>query len=394
MKLFQKRPVAVAVMVLAMMAGVLLGNARRPDGEASTSVMGSYRYVMDSESVISEKTMAYIDNMNMSLFAQTGAQIAVIVVDTTGDTEIGDYTEREFDRLGVGAKETNNGVLLVLALRNVYNGAADGDYYAAWGSGFRAREQDTLYSIIMDRMDDPFTKRDYDKAVRKTFDALVDYLEDLYGVTVKENYIPAVRQEYTALAGNYETRTTGYVAPSPMALVSQIVVLLIVLFALWMVLDAMRYRRYRRRYMMPGMGIPTVPYYPVFWGRPRRRRPPPPPRPPRRPPPPPPPRSGGGRPPQPPRSGGGRGGFGGGSFGGGGGRGGFGGGSFGGGGGRSGFGGGSFGGGGGRGGFGGGSFGGGGGRGGFGGGSFGGGGGRGGFGGGSFGGGGGRGGRR
>ena len=130
MKLFQKRPVAVAVMVLAMMAGVLLGNARRPDGEASTSVMGSYRYVMDSESVISEKTMAYIDNMNMSLFAQTGAQIAVIVVDTTGDTEIGDYTEQEFDRLGVGAKETNNGVLLVLALRNVYNGAADGDYSA------------------------------------------------------------------------------------------------------------------------------------------------------------------------------------------------------------------------------------------------------------------------
>ena len=49
MKLFQKRPVAVAVMVLAMMAGVLLGNARRPDGEASTSVMGSYR---DRKSVV------------------------------------------------------------------------------------------------------------------------------------------------------------------------------------------------------------------------------------------------------------------------------------------------------------------------------------------------------
>ena len=96
MKLFQKRPIAVAVMVLAIIVGVLLGNARRPDGagEASTSVVGSYRYVMDSEGVISEKTMAYIESMNISLFAQTGAQIAVIVVDTTGSTEIGDYTQQ------------------------------------------------------------------------------------------------------------------------------------------------------------------------------------------------------------------------------------------------------------------------------------------------------------
>ena len=386
MKLFQKRPVAIAVMVLAIIASVSLGNARRPDGadEASTTIVGSYRYVMDSEGVISDKTMAYIDSMNMSLFAQTGAQIAVIVVDTTGSTEIGDYTQQEFERLGVGAKETNNGVLLVLALENLYEGEPGGDYYVTWGSGFRSREQDSLYSIALNYMEDPFAQKDYDKAVRGTFDALVDYLEELYGVTVKENYIPAVRQEYTALAGGYETNTTGYVSPDPMTLVNQLVTLLIVLFVLWMILDAMRYRRYRRRYMVAG--IPTVPYYPVFWGRPRLRRPPPPPRPPRRPPPPSPPRpprrppspppptrSKGGRPPQPPKGGGG-----GGSFGGGGGRSGFGGGSFGGGGGRSGFGGGSFGGGGGRSGFGGGSFGGGGGRSGFGGGSFGGGGGRGG----------------
>ena len=383
MKLFQKRPVAVAVMVAAILAGILLGNTRRPDdtAQASTSIVGSYRYVMDGEGVISNKTMAYVDSMNASLFAQTGAQIAVTVVDTTGDTEIGDYAQQEFERLGVGARETNNGVLLVLALRNMYNGAPDGDYYISWGSGFSGREQDSLYSIALDRMENSFAAGDYDGAVRGTFDALVDYLEDLYGVTVKEDYIPATRQEYTALAGNYETQTVGYVPPSPMSMVTGVAVLLVALFVLWMVLDAMRYRRYRRRYMLPGMGIPTVPYYPVFWGRPRRRRPPPPPRPPRRPPSPPP--RGGGRPPQPPRGGGRppqppRGGFGGGSFGGGGGRGGFGGGSFGGGGGRGGFGGGSFGGGGGRGGFGGGSFGGGGGRGGFGGGSFGGGGGRGG----------------
>ena len=41
----------------------------------------------------------------------------------------------------------------------------------------------------------------------------------------------------------------------------------------------MRYSRYRRRYLRPGMGRPTVLYYPIFWGRPQRPRPPRPPRP-------------------------------------------------------------------------------------------------------------------
>ena len=376
MKFLQKRPVAAVVMVLAIVAGILIGQARRPDetAQASTSVTGSYQYVMDSQGVISQDTMAYIDAMNASLFAQTGAQIAVEVVDTTGTEPIADYTAREFDRLGVGSAERNNGVLLVLALENMYNGAPVGDYYMGWGSGWSSSEQQALQSILWSYMEQDFAAGDYDAAVRTTFDALIDYMAEGYGVTVKENYIPAVPESYHAVSGGYESVSTGYFAPTLGTLVFDLVMLVAVLFVVWIILDGVRYSRYRRRYLQPGMGRPTVLYYPIFWGRPRRYRAPRPPRPPRRPPP------RGPRPPQGPAGFGGGGffggGFGGGSFGGGAGRGGFGGGSFGGGAGRGGFGGGSFRGGAGRGGFGGGSFGGGAGRGGFGGGSFGGGAGR------------------
>ena len=43
---------------------------------------------------------------------------------------------------------------------------------------------------------------------------------------------------------------------------SGVVVLLVVLLVLWVILDGMRYSRYRRRYLRPGMGRPTVLYYP------------------------------------------------------------------------------------------------------------------------------------
>ena len=366
MKLLQKRPLAAAVMVLAILAGVFLGQARKPSGAAALS--GDFLYLLHNEGgVISRDPAEYIEAMNASLFAQTGAQIAVDVVRTTGDEEIDGYAERVFRELGVGSRERNNGILLVLALENLYDGAPDGDYYIAWGSGFSSRQQDRLETILYQTLEDDFASRRYDKGLEKTFSALVDYLESVYGVTVTMDP-PAA-----AAMGNYQTISGGYrstgAAVAIGSVVTSLVLLVAVLLVLWVLLDGMRYRSYRRRYYGPTVvGIPRPVYYPVFWGRPRR---------PRRPPPPPPPR----RPPRGP----GPGGFGGGSFGGGAGRGGRPG-SFGGGGRPGGFGGGSFGGGAGRGGFGG-----------FGGGSFGGGMGRGGrpggFGGGSFGGGAGRGGR-
>ncbi len=368
MKLLQKRSMAAAVMVLAILAGLLLGQARKPSAEAALT--GDFLYLIHNEGgAVSQDTAEYIEAMNASLFAQTGAQIAVDVVRTTGNEEIGDYAERMFRDLGVGSRERNNGVLLILALENEYNGAPDGDYYITWGGGFSSGQQTRLEDILYNTMESYFAAKRYDEGVRVTFDGLTAYLAGLYGVMVSEAPPPAASMgNYQSLSGGYQS--TG-VTVALGSVVWGLVTLVVVLLVLWVLLDGMRYRSYRRRYYGPTViGIPRPIYYPVFWGRPRRpRRPPPPKRPPRG------PGGFGGGPFGGPGSfGGGPGGFGGGSFGGGAGRsgrpGGFGGGSFGGGaggGGRSGvFGGGSFGGGAGRGGrsggFGGGSFGGGAGR--------------------------------
>ena len=341
MKFFQKRSVAALILVLAVALGAYIGQAKRPDTtqEASTKIVGTYTYAYDYAGVLSDDTMEHIDAMNASLFAQTGAQIMVVTVDDTGEEDIIAYGERMGNQYGIGDKERNNGIVLVLALNNISQGGLVGDYAEVPGLGLHSHE-DSLNSILYAYMEDSFASGNYDKGVRETVDAFMAWFVEFYDVTVKENYIPAVPRTFETGSGYY-TQSTGYFAPTAGQLIWDAVLLIIMLFVVWMILDAFRWRRYRRRYMRPGMGIPTVLYYPVFWGRPRRPRPPRPPRPPRGPGPGPRPPSGGfgggtfngGR--GGSRPGGSRpGGFGGGSFGGsfGGSRGGFGGGgSFGGG---------------------------------------------------------------
>ena len=276
MKLLEKRSVAAIVMVLAIAVGILLGQARKPDdtGAPSTSVVGTYTYVYDYAGVLTDATMKHIDAMNESLFAQTGAQIMVTTVDSTGGTHIVDYAANLGNQYGVGSAERDNGIVIVLALEDYTPSGLKGDYGVAGGDGLYAYG-DELTDLLYYYMEADFAAGDYDAGVERTFDAYIDWFEDFYGVTVREGYVPAVRETYST--GDYYTQSFGTMAPSTGSVMGRILLILIVLLIIWVIVDRMRYNRYRRRYMRPGMGIPTRRYYPVFWGRPRRvvtRKPP------------------------------------------------------------------------------------------------------------------------
>ena len=295
MKVFQNRAVAAVVMVLAIAASVAIGQVKKPDlsVEPSTKVVGSYTYVYDEAGVLSDKTMEHIDAMNASLFAQTGAQIMVKTVDSTGGQDILDYAIDLGNQYGVGDAERNNGVVMVLALDNISASGLQGDYGVVVGDGL-TDYGNAFSSMQYQYLEDDFAAGNYDARVKKTADAFFDWFAAYYSVSIRENYIPATSRNYSTASG-YHTETTGYVERSTGSILGGFVTLMLVLLVIWMILDAMRWSRYRRRYLQPGMGIPTVWYRPVFWGHSWYR-----PRPPRRPPPPP----RGGRGPRPPMGGG------------------------------------------------------------------------------------------
>ncbi len=284
MKFFQKRGVAIAVLILAILASSAWGLHKAPvvstpeGGEKldpSLSTASSEQYVRDDADILSDKTEEAVGLYNANWDKMFGSIMAVVTVQSSDDLENTAYDYAEAMQLG-----TNDAILLIAKQQQDYYLVASGDFYDLLSS--------LSQSFVASCMEDGVQKGDYDAAVRSLCAALHVELSQQY-------------QQSEAALDEAASRV-------------MFIMILIIFFILWIALDGMRYRRYRRRYMMPGMGIPTVVYRPIFWGR----RPPRSPRLPRsggpRPP------YGGGssggnrRPPQPPRrpssSGGSFGGFG------------------------------------------------------------------------------------
>lgn len=265
MKFFQKRGVAIVVLILAILASSAWGLHKAPavstpeGGEKldpSLSTAAFTQYVRDEADILSDKTEEAVGLYNANWDKMFGSIMAVVTTESANDL---DSIAWEYANQMELAPDD---AILVIAEQ-------EGSYYLRPSGSFRSLLESLSQSFVASCMADNVQKGDYDAAVRSLCAALHVELSQQY------------QQSEAAL---------DEAANSVM-----FIMILIILFVLWIMLDGMRYRRYRRRYMMPGMGIPTVVYRPIFWGR----RPPRGPRP---------PRSGGPRPPQggprPPYSGG------------------------------------------------------------------------------------------
>lgn len=133
------------------------------------------KYVLDSAGVLSEDTEQRMISENQKLFRDCGGEIVIAAVDFLGGKDIEDYTYDMFKAWGVGSKERNNGLLLVLAI-------GEEDYYVQAGYGIDDYFDAAMLSGILEEDLEPdFAAGDYDAGVKKTFDSLLAEMVSYYG---------------------------------------------------------------------------------------------------------------------------------------------------------------------------------------------------------------------
>ena len=162
-----------------VLSAILLAALALPAFAADIPAAPSGHAVLDQAGVLSQETINTVDGYNNAL-SSTGAQIAVLTVDFTGNLSIDDYALQVFNEWGVGDKKKQNGVLFLLV-------TGDQNAYCTIGTGL---EGEITYSrikqLLEDYARDGVKSGNYDDAVVQFTGAMYSELCSLYGITPGE----------------------------------------------------------------------------------------------------------------------------------------------------------------------------------------------------------------
>lgn len=160
-------------LVAAMLFAVLFAGNAVADGVLSPP---RKFYVLDDANVLSTKLEEYIIERNVYLFDQCGAQICVVTTPTIGDMETEDYAYELFNSWGIGSKQRDNGVLLLIV-------TDDEACYCLQGTGLETTlSSATISQILTDKMQDDFYAGDFESGTKKTFKELYQRVCSIYDV--------------------------------------------------------------------------------------------------------------------------------------------------------------------------------------------------------------------
>ena len=136
-------------------------------------------YAADYADVLSDSTEQTIVNYNGALEYQCqGAQLVVVTVDYLDGMSSDTYAYQLFNDWGVGSAEQNNGMLLLLAVK-------ENKAWLAYGLGLTSQLSESRVNSLLEKNFWPeFDKGDYDAAVNKLFFALLKWYDSVYGSSV------------------------------------------------------------------------------------------------------------------------------------------------------------------------------------------------------------------
>ena len=114
-------------------------------------------YVADYADVIDEATEQLIVEKAAKLCEETGAQVVVVTVDFIGESTIEEYARALFNKWGIGDKDKNNGVLLLMVI-------GEENYWCVQGRGLEDSLPPSSIKDMLDLCLEPdFAKHDYSR---------------------------------------------------------------------------------------------------------------------------------------------------------------------------------------------------------------------------------------
>ncbi|OOF44627.1 methanol dehydrogenase [Rodentibacter rarus] len=148
-----------------------------------------FRYVNDYTNTLSPQQQQVLENKLVDYGKATSSQIAVVIIPTTAEYEIADYTFALGDKWGIGRKQLNNGVLMLIAKK-------DRKVFIATGQGLEGVLPDAFLSqVIRHTILPQFKQGQYAQGINDGLNDIIAASQGEYGAYQTEEsefdqYIP------------------------------------------------------------------------------------------------------------------------------------------------------------------------------------------------------------
>ncbi|WMJ80754.1 TPM domain-containing protein [Clostridium sp. MB40-C1] len=180
MKKFLKRYKSSLIIVLAFIF-ICLFSFEKVNSQVKYPQPTNLKYVNDYVGILDNSSKEYIVSVGKELEDKTGAQAVVVIIDSLKEEEIRNYGARLFRNWGIGQKDKDNGLLILLSMK-------EKRWSVEVGRGLEGALPDILTNRVMEEVAIPeFKKNDFSKGIKNAYSVFSDYIGKEYGVSLEKN---------------------------------------------------------------------------------------------------------------------------------------------------------------------------------------------------------------
>lgn len=141
----------------------------------------NYKYVNDYTDILTEDEKEKIISIGKELEDKTGAQAVTVIINSTDGKPIESYALNLFRTWGIGEKNKDNGLLILIALE-------DKNWRVEVGRGLEGAIPDALSNRVMESLaKEKFRTEEYGTGIVNSYSAFSDLIAEEYGITLDKS---------------------------------------------------------------------------------------------------------------------------------------------------------------------------------------------------------------
>ena len=177
MKLLKK----LNFLLISLIVSLLFSSSLITFAETTLPSPTNYKYVNDYVGILTQDEKEKIISIGKELEDKTGAQAVAVIIDSTNGEPIEEYALKLFRTWGIGQKNKDNGLLVLVAIN-------DRSWRVEVGRGLEGAIPDALSNRVMQSLaTDKFKEGNYGEGILNSYSSFSDLIAEEYNVTLSKS---------------------------------------------------------------------------------------------------------------------------------------------------------------------------------------------------------------